>query len=80
MRHMLIAILGASLASGCGVVSHHNANARMQESLAAYKACLAQNPQSIAACRSQKLVYEADLRAYQARYGGAGTLTVRSEE
>jgi hypothetical protein len=42
----------------------------MEGSKAAYKSCLAENPTKVSACESERLSYEADLKAFEATAGG----------
>jgi hypothetical protein len=85
MNRVVVLMLAASSLSGCGIAAKVNARNSMQESLAAYKACLVQNPQNVNACQGAKLAYDADMRAYRATSAGIqpgrhDTLTINSDD
>src|SRR5579883_988308 len=67
-----IALAVAALAlTGCGVAAKVDARNNMQQSLVAYKQCLAQHPDNARqACEATKLAYDADMRAYRATSAG----------
>lgn len=67
-----IALTVAALAlTGCGIAAKVDARNNMQQSLSAYKQCLAQHPDNAKqACESAKLAYDADMRAYRATSAG----------
>lgn len=56
--------------AGCGVAAKVNARNEMMQSESAYKACLAQNPQSIHACNASQAAFDADMRMYRATSAG----------
>lgn len=66
LKPLIIVGAFAVLLSGCGIAAKVNARNDMQASRTAYKTCLAQHPQDIAACEGPRQAYEADLSAYQA--------------
>src|SRR5215467_5649182 len=51
---------------GCGIAAKVRARDDMEVSKAAYKECLKQEGDNLAACDRFKKAYEADLQAYQA--------------
>jgi hypothetical protein len=58
------------LLEGCGIAAKVDARNDMLQSKAAYKNCLAQNPDNVSACEAAESAYEADLAAYQATTAG----------
>jgi len=65
--------------AACGVAAANNARDNMQQSLALYKACLADHPQDVTPCQGARLAYEADLKAYSAMLPGKNnTLNVNT--
>ena len=70
MKTLFIAAAMLAVLSGCGIAAKVEARSGMQQSLAAYKACLAQNPQNVQACEGAKLAYDADMKAYRATSSG----------
>jgi hypothetical protein len=70
MKSIFIAAGILAVASGCGIAAKVDARNNMQQSLAAYKACLAQHPQEVKACDANKLAYDADMKAYRATSAG----------
>ncbi len=70
MNKVLFLLAAAVSLSACGVAMRMNAHSDMEGSKAAYKTCLAENPQRVSACDALRLSYEADLKAYQATGGG----------
>ena len=56
--------------SGCGVVAKVNARHDMEQSKAAYKACLQAHPSDVSACEGCRLSYDADMKAYRATSAG----------
>ena len=82
MRAAVILVLLGALLNGCGIVAKVRARDDMEISKARYKACLEQNPQTLANCESARLAYEADLRAYKATSAGirsGPTVTIEEE-
>lgn len=72
---MIWGMVALSLA-GCGVVAMQRARSDMEESKAAYKACLEQHPSDVSACEALEKVYEADLKAVRAVKLGTDTIVV----
>ncbi len=75
MKKLLL--MAALLLAGCGPAAEASREARSnyRQSTAAYKACLAANPDNGAiACQNQKLAMDADGRAFDSlsRVGSAG--------
>ncbi len=70
MNKVLFLLVAAVSLSACGVAMRMDAHNDMEGSKAAYKSCLAENPQRVSACDALRLSYEADLKAYQATGGG----------
>jgi hypothetical protein len=66
MKRLLIVPALAVLLSGCGIAAKVNARHDMEASKVAYKECLAQHGQNVAACDVLHRAYEADLSVYQA--------------
>ncbi len=56
--------------SACGIAAKVDSRNQMQQSEAAYKSCLIQNPQNVSACEGYRLAYEADLKTYRALSAG----------
>ena len=69
-----VVILGmtALLLAGCGAIERQQARSVMEESKAAYEACLQQHPDDASACKALNEIYEADLKAYRSLKSGAG--------
>jgi len=68
----LIALLIAALfVSGCAA---GQALEDMKQSRAIYKACLAQHPKDISACKRQKVAYEDASQAYASMTDGSNDL------
>lgn len=67
MLKSAISIPFALLLAGCAVVAVRDASQQYQQSLVAYKACLGANAVNPRACEAQRLVLEADERAYTNR-------------
>ena len=63
-----IIILSLAMLSllGCGAAAIQRARSDMEESKAAYKACLEQHPSDVSACEALEKGYEADLKALDA--------------
>jgi outer membrane biogenesis lipoprotein LolB len=70
VKRILSALIACSLLAACGVVAKANARNDMQQSLAVYKACLAQHPQDVSQCEGARLAYDADMKAYRATSAG----------
>lgn len=60
----------AVLASGCGIAAKVNARNDMEQSKAAYKACLDLHPDDVKQCYGKRMSYEADMKAYRATSAG----------
>ncbi len=69
-----VVILGMAALSltGCGTVARQQARSDMEESKAAYEACLQQHPDDASACEALNKIYEADLKAYRSLNLGTG--------
>ncbi len=69
-----VAILGMAALSlaGCGTIARQQARSDMEESKAAYKACLQQHPDDASACEALNKIYEADLKTYRSLKLGTG--------
>ena len=69
-----VIILGmvALLLAGCGEFAKQGARSVMEESKAAYDACLQQHPDDASACEALNEIYEADLKAYRSLEFGTG--------
>ncbi len=80
MRALLIFGI-ASLLSGCGVTRSYNANEAAEQSLAIYKACLAQHPDDFKqTCEAARLAWEADKAEYErVRLGGRPAVVVQQQ-
>ena len=75
---------GAALLGGCGIAAKVQNRNNMQDSLAAYKGCLASHPADVQSCEGARLAYEADMQAYRATSAGIlpghnDTVNVNSE-
>ena len=66
MKHTFLILVCVATLSGCGPMR----NFKMDESNAAYKACLAANPKKLSACEVERLSYEADQQAVLATKAG----------
>ncbi len=78
-RTALAVVLAGSVAA-CGIAAKVNARDDMETSRAAYKACLVQHSQKVAACDGPREAYQADLAAYRAMSAGIrspDTITVK---
>ena len=79
----LLLILGITLASGsCGVAAKVRSRNDMEDSKAAYKRCLQQNPDDLSKCEALRKVYEADLKAYRETSKGImprGTISIEQD-
>jgi hypothetical protein len=64
----LIVALGLA---GCAVAAKVDAREHYQQSLANYRVCLTAHPDNAKACESQRLIMEADERAYNDLTAGA---------
>ena len=73
-----IIILGLAMLSlmGCGVVAMQKARSDMEESKAAYKACLEQHPTDVSVCEALEKIYEVDLKAFRSLKLGTDTIIV----
>lgn len=69
MRKLIVLLCAAAL-SGCGIAAKINARDQYQQSLEAYKACLAQNAANPNACEADRLALQADQSAYQTMSAG----------
>jgi hypothetical protein len=67
---LLILLTLPALIADCGVAAKVNARNEMETSKAAYKDCLARNPQNLSACEASRLSYDADIKAYRATSAG----------
>jgi hypothetical protein len=65
MLRLTLILCLALLVSGCGIAAKVTAREDMQNSKAAYKACLAANPDNPDKCEAQRRAYEADIKAYR---------------
>ena len=73
MKQFCLGVAIAVSLSACGLAARIDARNDMEGSKAAYKSCLAENPEKVSACEALRLSYEADLKAFQATAGGAGS-------
>lgn len=76
MRITSVALLVAVAVGGCS--KHYQLSEEVEQSKAAYKACLANNPSDSSPCASLKATYEANKKALnatpQCRMAGGRTL------
>jgi hypothetical protein len=70
MKQLCLLFAVAMSLSACGVAVRMEARNDMEGSKAAYKSCLAENPTKVSACESERLSYEADLKAFEATASG----------
>ncbi len=68
---VILGMVALSLA-GCGIIARQQARSDMEESKAAYNACLQQHPDDASACEALNKIYEADLKAYSSLKLGSG--------
>jgi hypothetical protein len=65
MLRLTLILCAVLVVSGCGVAAKVTAREDMQNSKAAYKACLAANPDNPDKCEALRRAYEADIQAYR---------------
>jgi hypothetical protein len=70
MNQLCFVVAMAISLSACALAARMDARNDMEGSKAAYKSCLAENPEKVSACEGLRLSYEADLKAFQATAGG----------
>jgi hypothetical protein len=70
MKKLCFLVAVTMALSACGLAARMDAHNDMETSKTAYKACLAANSAKPSACESEKLSYEADLKAFEATASG----------
>lgn len=66
MKRITLMLFSFVILSGCAMARMQ----KMDESNAAYKACLANHPKKLSACEAERLSYEADQQAVLATKAG----------
>jgi hypothetical protein len=80
LHGILLAACAVTLA-GCGVqrsLAANDARQRYEQSSAAYRACLTQNPSDVRTCEAQRLVMETDEREFNTLNLTARNIEVRA--
>ncbi len=68
----IILIVIIAFSNSCGIAAKVRARNDMEDSKAAYKRCLQQNPDDPSKCEALKRAFEADLKAYRETKKGVG--------
>ena len=68
----IILIVIIAFSNSCGLAVIARARNDMEDSKAAYKRCLQQNPDDPSKCEALKRAFEADLKAYRETKKGIG--------
>jgi hypothetical protein len=63
---LIFVIISLTALTGCLDVARVKSSSDLENSKAAYKKCLEQNPDAPMKCETLKKIYEADLEAYNA--------------